>query len=393
MKKIDFVWRWLGVGALCFALTTPALNAQEAPKQTPPPMPAMKPSPGDLITPPEIAAGNKVTFKLFAPEAKSVNIRGEWLNFPEALRGTALTKGEDGVWSTTLTIAPGSYRYSYLVDGLTLADPRNPAGSQSLNFIQSLVVVPGLAFLDTNEVPHGAVETVYYHSKALGTLRRMHVYTPPGYDGDEKKYPVFYLLHGAGDSDDSWSTVGRAGFILDNLIAAGKAKPMIVVMPAGHVNRNFVWGDPKSMAPGEFEKDFLGDIQPYVESHYRALKDREHTAIAGLSMGGFQTLNIAIPNLKKFAYVGVFSSGWIGSLAQNPEARFATELDDATAKKGLKLVWFGTGKDDFLLNTSKETVALLKKHGFDPVFVESSGGHTWQNWQAYLNEFAPKLFQ
>jgi len=205
-------------------------------------------------------------------------------------------------------------------------------------------------------------------------------------------YPVFYLLHGADDSDDSWSTVGHAGFILDNLIAAGKAKPMIVVMPAGHVDREFVWGVRSSMKVGEFEKDFLGDILPFVEAHYRVQTDREHQAIAGLSMGGMQSLNIAIPNLAKFAYVGVFSSGWIYGI-ENAEKQFAAGLDDANAKNGLKLLWFATGKDDFLLPTTQSTLAVLKKHGFEPEFHESGGGHTWQNWQAYLNEFAPRLFQ
>lgn len=376
---------------LCFVS---CLYAQDQQKPTaPPPMPAFKPSPNDLITPPEISADGKVTFKLFAPEAKNVNIRGEWLNFPEAIRGTSLQRGDDGVWSTTIAIKPGVYRYSYLVDGLTLADPRNPSHSQTLNFVQSMVYVPGLAFLDVQKVPHGTVETVWYQSTALGTLRCMHVFLPPGYDKDGAKYPVFYLLHGAGDSDDSWSTVGHAGFILDNLIAEKKAKPMIVVMPAGHVNRNFVWGDPKSLVVGEFEKDFTMDILPFVENHYRTLNDRDHRALAGLSMGGMQTLNISMADPGKFAYLGVFSSGWIQGVADNAEKQFAAGLDDAAAKKGLKLIWFATGKDDFLMPSTQNTIAILKKHGFQPEFYESAGGHTWQNWQAYLHEFAPRLFQ
>jgi enterochelin esterase-like enzyme len=381
------------VAFFCVCATSFAGAQEQQKPRVPPPMPAFKPSPNDLITPPEIAAEGKVTFKLFAPEAKSVNIRGEWLNYPEAIKGTSLQRGDDGVWSTTITIKPGVYRYSYLVDGLTLADPRNPSYSQSLNFVQSMVYVPGLAFLDVQKVPHGTAETVWYQSTALGTLRRMHVYLPPGYDKDGAKYPVFYLLHGAGDTDDAWATVGHAGFILDNLLAEKKAKPMIVVMPAGHVNRNFVWGAPNTMAVGEFEKDFVTDILPFVEKHYRTLNDRDHRAIAGLSMGGMQTLNISMADPKKFAYIGVFSSGWIQGLADNAEKQFAVGLDDATAKKGIHLIWFATGKEDFLLPSTQNTVALLKKHGFPPEFHESAGGHTWQNWQEYLHEFAPKLFQ
>jgi enterochelin esterase family protein len=246
------------------------------------------------------------------------------------------------------------------------------------------------------------------------------VYTPPGYEAGRDKYPVFYLLHGAGDSDDSWSTVGRAGIILDNLIAAGKAKPMIVVMPAGHTNGPMPGrGGPApamTIAPGtpdEFTRDFTTDILPYVESHYRVLADRQHRAIAGLSMGGSQTLNIAIPHLDQFAYIGVFSSGLLGggrggrggrgaeaaAGAAPPafgaawEQQNARMLDNAALKKGLKLFWFSTGKDDGLITTSRSTVELLKKHGFNAEFHESPGAHTWLNWRNYLVEFTPQLFQ
>jgi enterochelin esterase family protein len=248
----------------------------------------------------------------------------------------------------------------------------------------------------------------------------MHVYTPPGYEAGAAKYPVLYLLHGAGDVDDSWSTVGRAGFILDNLIAAGKAKPMIVVMPAGHVNgAGRAIGAPAASAqapvipqpgqPDQFVQDFVTDLMPYVEKHYRVLADRPNRAIAGLSMGGSQTLNIAIPRLDKFAYVGVFSSGILGGGGRGaPGAAPATPappfgeawekanlaaLDNAATKRGLRLFWFSTGKDDFLIDTTRNSVALLKKHGFAPVFLESEGGHTWLNWRDYLSQFAPQLFQ
>jgi enterochelin esterase-like enzyme len=164
-------------------------------------------------------------------------------------------------------------------------------------------------------------------------------------------------------------------------------------MPAGHVNRNFVWGDPKSMAMGEFEKDFTMDVLPLVENQYRTLNDREHRAIAGLSMGGMQTLNISMADPQKFAYIGVFSSGWIQGLADAAEKQFSAGLNDASAKKGIRLIWFATGKEDFLMPSTQNTIAVLKKHGFQPEFHESAGGHTWQNWQAYLHEFAPKLFQ
>jgi enterochelin esterase-like enzyme len=231
----------------------------------------------------------------------------------------------------------------------------------------------------------------------------MHVYTPPGYEKNAEQYPVLYLLHGATDSDNSWSTIGRAGITLDNLIAAGKAKPMIVVMPAGHTGP-FRFGPPGDRSfdrqLDEFATDFTQDIRPYVEQHYRVIADRAHRAIAGLSMGGAQTLNITAPNLTDYAYIGVFSSGVFGIAGgfggappnRDWEEKHRAALDDAEAKKGLKLVWFATGKDDFLRTTSEGTVRMLKDHGFDVTYKETEGGHTWLNWRDYLAEFAPKLF-
>jgi enterochelin esterase family protein len=267
--------------------------------------------------------------------------------------------------------------------------------------------------MDTRNVPHGAVASVAYYSTALSKFRRMHVYTPPGYEQSKDKFPVFYLLHGAGDSDDSWTSVGRAGFILDNLIAAKKAKPMVVVMPAGHTRTSGSGFVPprtgSTPPPDEFVQDFVTDIMPYVEKNYRTLNDREHRAIAGLSMGGSQTLNIAVPHLDKFAYVGVYSSGLFGIVGPSRpgsnapaastntpfpwEEQHKAELDNTGLKKGLKLLWFSTGKDDFLLTTTRATVDMFKKHGFNVAFEESSGGHTWINWRNYLNVFAPQLFR
>jgi enterochelin esterase family protein len=291
-----------------------------------------------------------------------------------------------------------------MVDGVRTLDPVNTRSSESNTAMWSMFYIPGIDLEEVRDVPHGAIAEVFYPSSVLNTTRRMHVYTPPGYESDTRKYPVFYLLHGASDSDDSWSSVGRAGFIIDNLIADAKAKPMIVVMPAGHTNRA---GFRMPGANDEFTRDFVTDIRPYVEKHYRVLTDRAHRAIAGLSMGGGQTLNIAIPHLNDFAYVGVFSSGLFQmfpvrrpgapapppSTGPNWEEQNQASLDDAAAKKGLKLLWFATGKEDFLLKTTEGTVELFKKHGFNPVYKESPGAHTWINWRNYLAEFAPQLFQ
>jgi enterochelin esterase family protein len=203
---------------------------------------------------------------------------------------------------------------------------------------------------------------------------------------------VLYLLHGAGDSDDSWHTVGRAGVILDNLIADGRAVPMVVVMTAGHVP-----GAGSGVAgPGAdaFARDFVDAVMPEVESRYRVRTDRASRAMAGLSMGGAQTLDIGVPHLDRFAYLGVFSSGVFG-IADDAsfEERNRAVLDDARLKRGLELVWFSTGRDDFLIETSRATVAMLRAHGFRVDYEESDGGHTWINWREYLDELAPRLFR
>jgi enterochelin esterase-like enzyme len=368
---------------------------------------------GPQVVSPEVGADRRVTFRILAP---TVTLSAG--DIPGNGRGAPLTKGENGVWEVALgPIDPGAYRYNFNVGGVTTIDPRNPTISESNNNVWSMVVVPGSDLMDTRDVPHGAVASVTYWSSALKKFRRMHVYTPPGYENGKDKFPIFYLLHGAGDCDEAWTSVGRAGFILDNLIAAKKVKPMVVVMPAGHTSaQGFGGGGRGTNPPGtpdEFTRDFTTDIMPYAESHYRVIADRPHRAIAGLSMGGSQTLNIAIPHLEKFAYVGVYSSGLIGAFGGGRRGATATaapatppapqgptweethkaELDNAAAKKGLKLIWFSTGVDDGLITTTKATVEMLKKHGFNPVFKESPGAHTWINWRNYLIEFAPQLFQ
>lgn len=351
------------------------------------------------VASPELLDGNRVAFRIYAPKASEVRLIGT--DIPGNQKGAAMNKAENGVWEVMLgPIEPGSYRYHFFVDGVPVLDPRNPSTSESNNNSWSLVHIPGQAFMDTADVPHGAVAEVTYYSTVLKRFRRMHVYTPPGYELGGGKYPVFYLLHGAGDSDDSWSSVGRAGFILDNLIAAKKARPMIVVMPAGHTSR--APRTPGSFATDEFPKEFMTDILPYIEKHYRVIADRAHRAIAGLSMGGAQTLNIAFSHPNHFGWVGVYSSGVLGIVPrpnmpqpQGPswEEQHRAELSDAKARQGLRLLWFRTGKDDFLLETTRATVKLFRKYGFQPDYQETPGAHTWIVWRQYLNEFAPLLFR
>jgi enterochelin esterase family protein len=348
---------------------------------------------------PEVATVRQLTFRILAPTAEAVKLTGG--DIPGVGQGKEMMKGTNGVWEVTLgPIRPGAYRYNFNVDGVAVTDPRNSRTSESNENTWSLVYVPGADFMDIQDVPHGAVAQVTYWSSTLKRFRRLHVYTPPGYESGEGTYPIFYLLHGASDSDASWSTVGRAGFILDNLIAARKAKPMVVVMPHGHTGP-FRRGGPRP-ALDDFVREFSADIMPLVEKRYRVHSDRKHRAMAGLSMGGGHTLNIGIPNLEKFSHLGVFSSGVFGIVprpgADSPqgpsfEERHAAILDDAKLKEGLKLFWFSTGKDDFLLETSRATVAMFKKHKFDVVDQETEGAHTWIVWREYLNEFAQQLFQ
>ena len=257
---------------------------------------------------PEVTPDGHIVFRIFAPKAQTARLFSTDMFGLKA--ASDMTKGENGVWEITAgPIHPGAYRYNFNVDGVSVMDPRNPSVSESNGNAWSMVYVPGADFMDTKDVPHGAVASVTYYSKSLGRFRRMHVYTPPGYETSSQKYPVLYLLHGAGDCDESWTSVGRAGFILDNLIAAKKAKPMIVVMPAGHTGP-FEFGRPAAGASRlpdfttEFVKDFDGDIMPYAETHYRIVRDRRHRAIAGLSMGGAQTIEIAVSHAAEFTYVG-----------------------------------------------------------------------------------------
>jgi enterochelin esterase-like enzyme len=369
---------------------TPVAAPAEAPRARAPQAPP--------VVSPEIGSDGQVTFRIRAPKAEVVRLSGG--DIPGVGQGTALTRNAEGIWEITLgPIQPGSYRYHFNVDDVAVVDPRNPATSESNANTWSLVTIPGADFMDTRNVPHGAVSAVTYYSTALQRFRRMHVYTPPGYESGQGQFPVFYLLHGASDSDHSWSSVGRAGFILDNLIAGEKAKPMIVVMPAGHTGP-FRFGGPRFGAD-EFVQDFLTDIMPHIETNYRVLPGRQNRAMAGLSMGGGHTLHIGIPNLEKFAYLGVFSSGVFGITGGGPggssqgpsfEEQHNAVLTNAKLKQDLKLFWFATGKDDFLLETSRATVAMLKKHEFDVDYQETEGAHTWIVWREYLNEFVPQLF-
>ncbi len=360
-------------------------------------------TPNDTLRSPEVDAQGKVTFRLYAPQAQQVKLQAEGRDAtpgitPEQLKTeserSSMTKDPDGVWSIQIgPIQPGVYRYTFLVDGVQTTDPRNPLSSESLNFVRSMYEVPGAPFLEYRaDVPHGAIAGVWYQSSALGGLRRMHVYTPPGYERDNRTYPVLYLLHGGGDTDDSWPTVGRAGAIVDNRIAEHKAVPMIVVMPAGHISRDFqLRTGQNTMGHDKFNEDLTGSVISYIDKNYRTMADRDHRALAGLSMGGLQTLDVSLSRSDLFAYVGVFSSGWF------PEMREQEERTDlAEYKKSgqhFKLYWVGVGKYDIANANSAATVTLLRKYGLTPTTKETGGYHAWTNWRDYLNEFVTEILR
>jgi enterochelin esterase-like enzyme len=338
----------------------------------------------------EIMPDRQITFRISAPQATDVRFASsDIFNLGEKAQ---MKKNDSGVWETTVgPVEPGAYRYNFVVNGVTVVDPQSSSISESNTRVQSLLVVPGSEYMDTKDVPRGAVAQITYFSKSLDRFRRIHVYTPPGYENNQQKYPILYLLHGAMDNDNSWTTVGRAGFILDNMIAAGKVKPMVVVMPAGHTNAtNSMGGLRRGATPGgaqptdEFSKDFLNDIVPYAETHYRVLTDQPHRAMAGLSMGGMQTHSIAMANLDKFSHIGLFSGSTIS----------AEEITDATAfKEKVKALFMSCGSKESPAGLQTSHDALDKIGIKSTTFVQPDAQHEWRVWRASLIQFLPLLFQ
>lgn len=341
---------------------------------------------------PQVHPDRTVTFRLRSPNAEKVALSGGIVN---ALGGASaeLTKGEENIWSGTFgPIEQGIYNYLFDVDGTRFPDPANNRLKIGTSNINSVVDIPGdePSFYDNKDVPHGMVHINWYKSEVLDARRRMYVYTPPGY-GSGEKYPVLYLLHGMGDLDEGWVSNARANFIMDNLLADGKIKPMVVVMPYGHASfSDEAAQEANSWARGAFEADLLEAIIPYIEGHYDVLKERQHTAIAGLSMGGGQSLGIGLNNLDRFAWVGGFSS----AIFSEPEEGFAEILKDPEkTNRQLKLLWIACGKDDGLLVRSEKLVEALKKHNIKHTYRVSEGAHSWNVWQIYLKEMTPLLFR
>ena len=374
------------------------INVPEAVAQ----FPQRTPTPNDTLQSAERLSDKRVTFRIYAPKAAEVSITGDWIGQGIA-EGGNLKKNEEGVWSITVGPLPADlYSYSFIVDGVKTLDPKNPLVKQGIRGVDSMVFFAGeeAAFEENRSGQHGAIRQLWYQSKTLETQRRMHVYTPPGYDSSDDEYPVFYLLHGGGDEDSGWSTIGRAGFILDNLLAAGKAEPMLVVMPNGSLPRPEMRRDSPDFAArraelqNRFTRELVEDVIPFVEKSFRVRAEAEHRAIAGLSMGGGQTLRVLTSHPDKFAHVGIWSAGLFGGNAEEWEERNAVFLEKADeVNESLKRLEIVVGDLDFALNGSKSLSDVFKKHGIQHELRITGGGHTWINWRQYLRDLAQHLFR
>ena len=372
----------------CLILSSFSAAQQSKPAQTPPPQP-----PAPLVSP-EVHPDATVTFRFRAPNAQEVKLTRE------GAEAAPMQKDDQGVWSvTTASLAPDYYGYSFVADGVRLIDPANPLLKPNLLATENAVHVPGPSSLpwELNDVPHGEIHHHFYKSAVAGDDRDFYVYTPAGYDPSAKKtYPVLYLLHGYSDDASGWTAVGRANVILDNLIAQGKAKPMVVVMPLGYGTMEFVrraWGawshtELRDRNFSKFREALLTEVMPRIESEYRVGKDRNGRAIAGLSMGGSESLLTGLNNLDKFAWIGAFSSGGI------PED-FQTDFPslDAKANQQIRLLWIACGTDDRLITVNRNFREWLKSKGIQHTDIETPGAHTWMVWRRNLAEFTGLLFR
>jgi enterochelin esterase-like enzyme len=374
---------------ILIALLVPAsIAAQQAKPDAPKP----PQRPASLVTP-EVHPDNSVTFRFLAPNAQEVKLERE------GAEEIPMQKDEKGVWSvTTAPLQPDYYGYSFLVDGARSLDPFNHGLVPNLISPGNYVHVAGDGSLpwDESDVPHGEIHHHFYKSAVCDDRRDFYVYTPPGYDPTGKTtYPVLYLLHGYSDDSSGWSAVGHMNVILDNLIAQGKAKPMIVVMPLGYGTMEIIrqgWGehsaDVRDKNLSNFSQALLTEVMPKVEAEYRIKTDRESRAIVGLSMGGSESLLTGLNHLDKFAWVGSFSAGGMPDEFEKDFPKL-----DAAANQQLKLLWIACGTEDHLITVNRNLREWLKTKGVQHVDIETPGMHTWMVWRRNLTEFAPLLFR
>ncbi|AXY74120.1 esterase [Paraflavitalea soli] len=362
-----------------------------------------QPPRGLLVVSPQVNAGKTVTFRYLAPWAKEVKLNAQFEKGP-----VQMVKDTAGIWSvTTGPVTPDIYPYSFQVDGITVMDPANVAFFPNERFKASLVDIPGDTPLvhSLQDVPHGAINYEYYPSLA-GTTGTVVIYTPPGYDKEvAKQYPVFYLISGTTDTEETWFKVGKTNFILDNLIAAGKAKPMIIVMPYGNIEARIAEqhngikpGDPTSREGADaliraknFGNDLVKKVIPYVEANYRVIPDRNSRAVGGFSRGGGQTLRTAFENMDKFAWVCCYSAYLSTQEMERSYQPVYTNPDNTN--KLFKLLWISVGTEDFLYKPTIEFMDFLKAKKVNYTSLITDGGHTWMNTKKYLAATAQLLFQ
>jgi len=406
MKKFTII-----LAALCIGLSA---HAQQA----------LFGGPG--VESPVINADGTVTFRYQAPKAVKVEVTGDFMPVEkrevefngqkmtfEAPGVGVLKEGKNGVWeyTTPFVVAPEMYTYTFRVDGVTTIDPNNVFVNRDIASLTSVLLVPKAGersdLYAIHRVPHGSVSKVWYHSDMAGFDRRLTVYTPAGYENGKGKYPVLYVLHGIGGDEDAWVTQGRATQILDNLIARGEAKPMIVVFTNGNISQEAApletstgYDRPTMQLPqtmeGSFETSFP-EVVKFIDSHYRTIAKKQSRAICGLSMGGFHTLYITLNNPNLFNYSGMFSAA-IGTGSEQTAAHkeIYEDVDGKLARYFAAkpaLLWIGIGKTDFLIQSNNEFRAKLDAAGYPYTYMETEGGHIWKNWRIYLTEFVPLLFK
>jgi enterochelin esterase-like enzyme len=406
------------VVALAALLSIPVASAQQAA----PAAPGRGAAAARPVSP-EIHADRTVTFRLAAPKANEVTLNGSW----EGAKELKMTKDDSGVWSVTVgPLGEQLWGYWFLVDGVKALDPGNGETQRDGSRYDNLLMIsgPGSEMWDFKDVPHGTLQQVWYASPVLKQARRrMYVYTPPNYEAGQTRYPVLYLLHGGGGDEDAWVTMGRANIILDNLIAAGKAKPMIVVMPNGNatqtVSQGYAYGPtparqsvtapappplqaaaaagggrggaavarPPQPYAGSYPESLVKDVIPFVEKHYRVLANKDNRAIAGLSMGGGHTLVATNNNPGLFGYIGVFSSG-----PRTVDEAYEKQLQ-AVKAGGVKFYWTGAGTTDMAREGTMNLHSLLEKQGFKTTYKEIPGAHYWFLWRDFLADFGTVMFK
>lgn len=384
---------------------------------------------GTNVKSPVVNADNTVTFNILAPQAKAVTVTGDFLpqrkvNTPmgemDAPGVAQLTKNDKGVWSyTTEKLLPELYSYSLNIDGQQALDLANVYVNRDVASLTNIFIISEKAgdkgdLYSVREVPHGDVAKVWYDSPTLGMQRRMTIYTPAGYDKG-KDYPVLYLLHGAGGDEDAWTTLGRTAQIMDNLIASGKAKPMVVVMPNGNMTQQASPGassagmfqpsmamsiSPRENAKASMDESFM-DIVKYIESHYKVKADKQHRAICGLSMGGGHSFAVSKRYPDTFNYIGLFSAGLHIGTSGDRNTPFYDMLKKNQQVQGElqklfqgkpALYWIAIGKTDFLYQQNSDLRRYLDEKGYAYKYRETEGGHIWRNWRIYLTEFAQMIF-